>query len=129
MKYFYIGLITTIAIIVLVEILKFLEKRLIGALTLVGIPFIYIGFSWNDRLSLTYAILGVAIFVALAYFGYKNNFILIIVGLILHGIWDILFPFFSSAAPEGYGVFCSTVDFLLAIYLYMRVKPLKQFLN
>ena len=72
MNDFYIGIITTIAIIGLVEILKFLEKRLIGALTLVGIAFIYIGFSWNDILSLTYAILGVAVFFVLSYFGYKR---------------------------------------------------------
>lgn len=129
MKYFYIGIFTTTVIIGLVEILKFFEKRLIAALTLVGIAFIYIGFSWNDILSLTYVILGVSVFFALSYFGYKKNFILIIVGLILHGIWDILFPFFSSTAPEGYGIFCLTIDFLLAIYFYLRVKPLKQLLK
>jgi uncharacterized protein DUF6010 len=125
MKDFYIGIITVIAIIGLIEIARFLEKRLVGALTLVGIAFIYIGFSWSEILSLTYAILGAAVFFTLSYFGYKKNFILIIVGLILHGIWDILFPLFSSTAPEGYGVFCLTVDFLLAIYFYARVKPLK----
>lgn len=125
MKDFYIGIITSIVVIALVEILRFLEKRLIGAFTLVGIAFIYIGFSWNDILSLTYAILGAAVFFILSYFGYKKNFILIIIGLILHGIWDILFPFFSSTAPEGYGIFCLTVDFLLAMYFYIRVKPVK----
>ena len=125
MKDFYIGIITTIGIIGLIEILWSFEKRLIGALTLVGIAFIYIGFSWGEILSLTYAILGVSIFFTLAYFGYKKNFILIIVGLILHGIWDILFPFFSSTAPEGYGIFCLTVDFLLAMYFYARVKTIK----
>ncbi|PKQ44118.1 DUF6010 family protein [Confluentibacter flavum] len=125
MNDFYIGVIVTIAIIGLLEIFQFLEKRLIGALTLVGIPFIYIGFSWNDVLSLTYAILGAAIFFAFSYFGYKKNFILIIIGLILHGIWDILFPYYSSSAPEGYDIFCLTIDFLLALYFYIRVKPLK----
>jgi uncharacterized protein DUF6010 len=125
MKDFYIGIITAIAIIGLLEIARFLEKRLVGALTLVGIAFIYIGFSWSEILSLTYSILGAALFFALSYFGYKKNFILIIVGLILHGIWDMLFPLFSSTAPEGYGIFCLTVDFLLGIYFYVRVKPLK----
>jgi len=125
MKDFYIGIITAIAIIGLLEIARFLEKRLIGALTLVGIAFIYIGFSWSEILSLTYSILGAPLFFALSYFGYKKNFILIIVGLILHGIWDMLFPLFNSTAPEGYGTFCLTVDFLLAIYFYARVKPLK----
>jgi hypothetical protein len=74
MNNFYIGLITTVVIIVLLEVFRFLEKRLIGALTLVGIPFIYIGFSWNDTASLIFSIAGVAVFVALSYFGYKNNF-------------------------------------------------------
>jgi hypothetical protein len=125
MNNFYIGLITTVVIIVLLEVLRFLEKRLIGAFTLVGIPFIYIGFSWNDIPSLIFSIAGVAVFVALSYFGYKNNFILIIIGLILHGFWDLLFPSFSSSAPEGYDIFCLTVDFCLAFYFYLRVKPAK----
>jgi len=129
MNDFYIGIITTIAIIGFLEIGNFFEKRLIAALTLAGIAFIYIGFSWNDIRSLIYVILGVAVFFFLSYFGYKKNFILIIVGLVLHGIWDIVFPFFSSTAPEGYGVFCITIDLLLAIYFYIRVKPLKQFEN
>jgi hypothetical protein len=129
MQDFYIGIITTVAIIALVEVLSFLEKRLVGALTLVSIAFIYIGFAWNDTPSLVYAILGTAVFFTLSYFGYQKNFILIVIGLILHGIWDMLFPFISSTAPEGYGVFCLTVDFLLAIYFYIRVKPLKQVQN
>lgn len=126
MEDFYIGLITTVVIIGLMEILRFLEKRLVGALTLVSIAFIYIGFSWHHSLSLIYAILGVVVFFALAYYGYKKHFILIIIGLILHGIWDLLFPFLSSAAPDGYDIFCLTIDFILAVYFYIRIKPLKQ---
>ena len=125
MNDFYIGIITTVLVLGLVETLKFLEKRLIGALTLVGIAFIYIGFTWHDAYSLTYAIFGVAVFVALSYFGYKMNFMLIIIGFILHGIWDMLFPLISSTAPEGYDIFCLTIDILMAIYFYIRVKPLK----
>ena len=123
MNNFYIGLITTVVIIAILEVLRFLEKRLIGAFILVGIPFIYIGFSWNEKTSLILNIFGGALFIALAYFGYKKNFSLIILGLILHGIWDLFFPFFSSAAPEGYDIFCLTIDFCLTLYFYLRVKP------
>lgn len=123
MNDFYIGLITTVAVIAITEGLRFLEKRLIGALTLVGIAFIYVGFSWHDIPSLLITIFGVAVFFALSYFGYKSYFMLIVIGLALHGVWDFIFPWFSSAAPEGYDVFCSTIDFLLAIYFYIRVKP------
>ncbi|HUR65107.1 MAG TPA: DUF6010 family protein [Chitinophagaceae bacterium] len=121
----YIGLITSIVVIGLSE-LRFLEKRLIAALTLTGIPFIYIGFCWGHVPSLIYAILAVVVFVALAYFGYKGNFILVVIGLALHGVWDLLFPLFSSAAPKGYDIFCLTIDVLLAIYFYIRVRPLKR---
>lgn len=124
MNDFYIGLITTIVVIGVTEIFRFLEKRFIGALILTGIAFIYVGFAWDDIRSLTFVILGGAVFFVLSYFGYKNNFVLIIIGLVLHGIWDIVFPYFSSAAPDGYGIFCLTIDFLLAIYFYIRVKPL-----
>jgi hypothetical protein len=122
---FYIGLTTTLVVIALVEGLRFLEKRLVAALTLVSIAFIYIGFAWGDVRSLAYAIFGTALFFALSYFGYKWNFGLIILGLLLHGAWDILFPFFSTAAPEGYDIFCLTIDVLLAGYFLVRVKPLK----
>jgi len=122
MNDFYIGILTTILIIGFLEIFKSLEKRLIGALTLVGIAFIYIGFCWQDILSLTYTIIGVILFLLLSYFGYKRNFNLIILGLVLHGIWDVLFPLFSSTIPEGYDMFCLTVDLLLAVYFYIRVK-------
>ena len=123
MNDFYIGLIVTAVVIGLMEALTFLEKRLIGALTLVGIAFIYIGFSWNDIPSLIYSIIAVAVFFALSYFGYKGNFLLIILGLILHGIWDLLFPFISSTAPQGYDIFCLTIDFILAFYFYLRIRP------
>ena len=123
MNNFYIGLITTVVIIGILEVFKFLEKRLIGALTLAGIAFIYIGFSWNDTPSLLFSIFGVAVFFPLSYFGYKGNFLLIILGLILHGIWDLLFPFISSTAPQGYDIFCLTIDFILAFYFYLRIRP------
>jgi len=129
MNDFYIGIITTISIIGLLEIANFLEKRLVAALTLAGIAFIYIGFSWTDIRSLIYAVLAAVVFFFLSYFGYKKNFTLIVTGFILHGLWDILFPLFSSTAPEGYGIFCITIDLLLAIYFYLRVKPQKQFDN
>lgn len=122
----YIGLITTLAVIVLTEALFFVEKRLIAAMTLVGIAFIYIGFSWADIPSLVYSILGVAVFFLLACLGYKNNFIFVLAGLVLHGVWDILFPLFSSTAPAGYDIFCLTIDLLLPVYFYIRVKPLKR---
>ena len=125
MNDFYIGLVTTIVVLGLVELLRFLEKRLIAALTLTGIAFIYVGFAWYDISSLIYVIAAGTLFIALSYFGYKRNFILIVLGLLLHGVWDLLFPLVSSVAPEGYDIFCLTIDILMAVYFFFRVRPLQ----
>ncbi len=116
----YIGLATTAAIIIFLELFKSVDKKLMSAFTLAVIPFIYIGFSWGDPKSLIMSVVGVAFFLGLAYLGYRNNVILIVIGLVLHGAWDLVFPFFSSEAPEGYDVFCITIDLLLALYFYFR---------
>lgn len=125
MTEFYIGIVTTLVVLGLVELLRFLEKRLIAAFSLVGIAFIYVGFAWYDLTALIYVIAGAALFIALSYFGYTRNFMLIVVGLILHGVWDLLFPLISSVAPNGYDIFCITIDLLMAIYFYIRVRPLR----
>ena len=122
MNDFLIGLAWTIGIVGFLEIFRTFDKRLLGAFTLVGIPFIYVGFSFNDPQSLFASILAVGFFVALAYYGYQKNFYLVIAGLALHAVWDLIFPFFSSMAPEGYDIFCITVDVLLAIYFLFRIK-------
>ena len=116
----FIGLITSSLLIVFLEIFKSFDKRLIAALTLVGIAFIYVGFAWNDLFSLGIVILGVLIFTTLAYFGYTYKFNFIVLGLILHGLWDLIYPLFSLTSPKGYDKFCLTVDFVLAIYFYKR---------
>ena len=126
MNDFLIGLAWTLGIIAFLEIFKGFDKRLIAAYTLMGIPFIYIGFSYHDTSSLMASILSVAFFVALAYYGYKKNFNLVIAGLALHAVWDLVFPLFSSMAPEGYDVFCITIDVLLALYFFLRPPGRKE---
>lgn len=122
MNNFYIGLATTISIIGFLELFKTLDKRLLGAFTLGGIGFIYVGFAWSDLSSLITTVVGVAFFLALSYLGYKRNFHYIIIGLIAHGLWDILYPLFFETAPKGYDIFCITIDVLLAIYFFLRVR-------
>ena len=125
MSNFYIGVFTTITIIGILEIFKSLDKRLLGAFTLGGIAFIYVGFAWTDLPSLIITVFAVALFLALSYLGYKKNFYFIIIGLMLHGLWDILYPLFSDTAPKGYDIFCITIDLLLPIYFFPRVRPIK----
>jgi hypothetical protein len=102
------------------EAIRSLDKRLFGALTLVGIAFIYVGFAWNDLPSLIIVAIQVVVFAALSYYGQIKNFNLIVLGLLLHGVWDLVFPLFSTVVPKGYNMFCLTADLILAAYFYFR---------
>ena len=121
---FSIGFCTTVAIITFAEIFRKMDLKFFASLILAIIPFIYIGFS-IDLHSLRLTIPGALFFLYLAYWGYKKHYILTVLGLVLHGIWDVLFPHISTIAPHGYDVFCITIDVLLAFYFYLKLKPIK----
>lgn len=119
---FIFGLIVTVAIIAFAEIFRKIDMKLFATLNLAVIPFIYIGFSVEPH-SLMLTIPGASIFLLFAYWGYKKNYLLTVVGLALHGLWDVLFPHVSSVAPNGYDIFCITIDIILAVYFYFKLKP------
>ena len=123
---FIIGLITTAAIIAFAEIFRKIDLKRIASLNLAVIPFIYVGFSIDPH-SLFLTVPGAAFFLMFAYWGYKRHYMLIVAGLVLHGLWDILFPHVSSVAPHGYDIFCITIDVILAVYFYFKLKPNKQY--
>lgn len=121
---FVIGLCTTAAIIAFTEIFRTIDLKFFASMSLAVIPFIYIGFS-IDPYSLLLTIPGASFFLLFAYWGYKKNYMFIVAGLALHGFWDVLFPHVSTIAPHGYDVFCITIDILLALYFYLKLKPIK----
>jgi len=119
---FIIGLITTAAVIAFAEIFRKIDLKFFASLNLAVIPFIYIGFSIEpDSLMLT--VPGAAFFLMFVYWGYKKHYLLIVAGLALHGLWDVLFPYVSSVTPHGYDLFCITIDLLLAVYFWIKLKP------
>lgn len=122
MTSFIIGLSATVAVIAFVEIFRKIDLKFFAALTLAVIPFIYIGFSIHPH-ALALTIPAASFFLMFAYWGYKRNYILIVAGLVLHGLWDVAFPHVSTVAPHGYDIFCITIDVLLAIYFYWKLKP------
>lgn len=124
MTAFIIGLTTTTLVIVFAEIFRKIDLKFYASLSLAVIPFIYIGFSIHPQ-SLILTVPAAIFFLLFAYLGYKTNYLFTVTGLALHGIWDVLFPHVSTVAPHGYDVFCITIDTLLALYFYFRLKPLK----
>src|SRR5687768_9582752 len=122
---FMIGLGVTGLIIAFAEIFRKIDLRFFASLSLAVIPFIYIGFSIDPH-ALMLTVPGAAFFLLFAYWGYKKNYMLIVIGLALHGLWVVLFPLVSRVAPHGYDVFCLTIDVLLAMYFYVKLKPLEK---
>ena len=125
MTAFIIGLSTTVAIITFTEIFRKIDLKFFASLSLAVIPFIYIGFSIDPH-ALMLTIPGASFFLMFAYWGYKKNYMFIVIGLALHGLWDVFFPHVSTVAPYGYDVFCLTIDVLLALYFYLKLKPIKE---
>lgn len=124
MTSFVIGLCTTAAIIAFAEIFRKIDLKFFASLSLAVIPFIYIGFSIDPH-SLMLTVPVASFFLYFAYWGYKKHYMFTVVGLALHGLWDALFPLVSTIAPHGYDVFCITIDILLALYFYLKLKPIK----
>lgn len=116
-----IGLGTTVTIIAFAELFRSIDLKFFASLSLAVIPFIYIGFSIEPH-ALMLTVPAASFFLLLAYWGYKRNYLLTVVGLVLHGVWDVIFPQVSSVAPPGYDVFCITIDMLLAFYFYRKLK-------
>lgn len=121
MTSFITGLCITVAIIVFAEIFRKIDLKLFASLSLAVIPFIYIGFSIDPHVLLL-TVPTASLFLLFAYWGYKKNYLLIVFGLALHGLWDVVFPHVSSVAPHGYDIFCITIDILLALYFYLKLK-------
>ena len=121
---FIIGLITTAAIISFAELSRKIDLKFFASLNLAVIPFIYIGFS-IDPYTLMLTVPAATFFLMFAYWGYQKNYLLIVIGLALHGLWDVVFPHVSTVAPHGYDIFCITIDVLLALYFYLKLKPIK----
>ena len=122
---FLLGLGVTAAIITFAEIFRKIDLSFFASLNLAVIPFIYIGFSIDPH-ALMLTIPHSLFFVMFAYLGYKNNYLLTVIGLALHGLWDVFFPHVSTVAPQGYDVFCLTIDVLLAMYFYLKLRLIKK---
>lgn len=119
-----IGISSGLLIIILFGILKQLDKKLIYALILSGIGFLYVGFTWTDISSLIITALQAIFFLFLAYYGVKRNLYFLAAGYFLHGLWDLVYHLFRlpNLIPPHYDLFCLSIDFTIGIYLLI-LKP------
>lgn len=114
-----IGISSSLITILIFHLLKRLDKNTIYGLILMGIAFLYIGYTWTNIEVAIISFLQALFFFLFAYFGIKKNAYYLVAGYFLHGIWDGVYPFVGSPdlLPPDYDYFCITYDFVVAIYL------------
>lgn len=122
-----IGIVSGLATILIIGLLKKIDKPTIYGLVLTGIGFLYVGYTWTNLQALVVNALQAIFFLFLAYFGIKKHINFLIAGYFLHGSWDLVYDLFPSSnlLPPHYDLFCLSIDFTMGFYLVLikyRVK-------
>jgi len=122
-----IGISVALLQIVTFEFLRQFDKDKIYALTLSGIGFLYVGYTWTDTTTVIIASIQAIIFVFIAYYGLTKSLLIMAAGYFLHGLWDIAYHFFLDSAliPPHYDWFCSSLDFVVGAYLIVLYSKQK----
>ena len=119
-----IGISSGILIVLLIYILKSLDKKVVYGLILSGIGFLYVGFVWTDLKALVVNSVRAVVFLFLAYYGIKRSIYILAAGYFLHGCWHLVYSLFEEPAliPSHYDMFCSSPDFTVGVYILIFNK-------
>ena len=123
-----IGISTALLQITLFEIFKHFKKNSVYALTLSGIGFLYVGFTWMHTPTVIITSIQAIVFLLIAYYGLVKYPYILAAGYFLHGLWDLVYTFCLNTAllPPHYDWFCSSLDFTVGIYLILKVIDKKK---
>jgi hypothetical protein len=108
-------------------------EQIFFGLFLIPIAGFYLAFTahFGDEDTWQLEATAVAVFAVFGLVGVRVSFA-VIVGYLLHGLWDavhefnahadgsLLGPRRTTSVPLAYGFFCATYDFLMAAYFYTR---------
>ena len=114
-----IGLSGSLITILIFTFLKRVDKNMVYGLILMGIGYLYIGYTWTDLNTAILSFVQSLFFMALAYLGIKRNYWFLVAGYFLHGLWDMIYPMIANPdlLPPDYDYFCITYDFVVGVYL------------
>ena len=114
-----IGISSGLFVILIIALLKQLDKPIIYGLILSGIGFLYVGFTWSDTKALVITAAQAVFFLFIAWYGIKKSLYILGGGYFLHGIWDLAYNLFSASGlvPPHYDLFCLSIDFTIGAYL------------
>ena len=129
------GVVTAIVYIIIVRLFsKYFAPKLFAATTLVAIAFIYVGYSLkgNPAGNIILEVAVALIFYFVALIGFMRNGSLIAIGIIFHGVWDILHHnahIISTDIPHYWPTFCLIVDIIDGIYFLIIFRNQAQSLG
>ena len=114
-----IGLSASVLTILIIGLQKRCDKNIVYGLILMGIGFLYIGYTWTAIETAIINFFQASIFMLLAYYGIKRSVWFLVVGYFLHGILDLAYSSFANPdlLPPDYDWFCFTYDFVVGFYL------------
>ena len=114
-----IGISSGLLVILIVAVLKQVDKPTIYGLILSGIGFLYVGFTWSDTRALIITCIQAVVFLFIAWYGIKRNLYILAAGYFLHGAWDLAYNLFpaTNLIPPHYDLFCLSIDFTIGFYL------------
>lgn len=122
-----IGISSGLLIIGIFLLLRQHDKRTMYSLVLVGIGFLYVGFTWSDRSSFIICSIQAIVFLFLSYWGIKKGLLIVAAGYFLHGTWDLVYGLVDNSIliPPGYDLFCSSLDYVIGIYLILFSRQIE----
>ena len=133
MSFIYFGIWFAVGFVAALPLLVFAHRlkrrtmtRLMGR-SLIAAAIIYIGFAalWGDAEWLAIETLGVVIYGFFYWLAIKHSDLWIGVGWLLHPVWDVALHLLgpgSHVAPAWYAVACLSFDFVVAAYIFKRLR-------
>src|SRR4030095_5968534 len=114
-----IGILSGFIVILVIHLLKQLDKKTMYGLILSGIGFLYVGFTWRDFTSIIITIFQALVFLFISYYGVRKSLYILAAGYFLHGIWDLAYNLLPDLhlIPPHYDLFCLSIDFTMGFYL------------
>jgi hypothetical protein len=114
-----IGISSGLLVILIIALLKQVDKPTIFGLVLSGIGFLYVGFTWSDTRALIITCIQAIVFLFIAWDGIRRSLYVLAAGYFLHGSWDLLYNLFpeTNLIPPHYDLFCLSIDFTIGFYL------------
>lgn len=97
-------------------------------LIVIALYYVLFAFQSYDRGEILFELVMALLFSALAVWGHRKGLILVVLGLVLHGIYDLAQRSieFSTDPPEWWPLFCLGFDLTLALGLMVTTYSLKK---